>query len=229
MSRAAGRSIPRASVGRLPLYLRALADAVATGTATMSSSEIARRAGVSPDQVRRDLSSLGQLGTRGVGYDVASLLEEVRRALDLVRERRVVIVGVGNLGHALARYRGFPERGFRPVALVDADPRTVGEEIDGLRVRPMRELGRVVRDAGIDLGVICVPAAEAQRVTDALVGAGVRSILNFAPVEVEVPRGVTVRRVDLAIELQLLTYYGTRARPARARGAGAGGSATSRS
>ncbi|MFM7719213.1 MAG: redox-sensing transcriptional repressor Rex [Actinomycetota bacterium] len=211
----AGRPIPEATVGRLPLYLRALADLVADGTATASSATLASATGVNAAKVRRDLSYLGSYGTRGVGYDVGFLLEQVRRELGLTREWRVAIVGVGNLGHALARYRGFAERGFHPVALLDADDAKVGEVVEGLAVRPIADLRRVVRDERVAIGVICTPASDAQAVADALVAAGVRSIVNFAPVVLAVPEGVVVRRVDLAVELQILTYYERRAATSR--------------
>ena len=221
------RAIPAATVDRLPLYLRALAEIVASGTTTVSSASLAAASGVTPAKVRKDLSHLGSYGIRGVGYDVAVLGREVRRALGLTEDRRVAIVGVGNLGHALARYRGFAERGFRLVALLDADRAKVGEVVEGIRVRPIADLGAVVRGEEVAIGVICTPAAEAQAVAEALVAAGVRTILNFAPVVLDLPDGIVVRKVDLAVELQILTYYGQR--PARGeRGPGRRG-ATSRS
>ena len=201
------RTIPEATVGRLPVYLRALTDLAAEGTVTVSSTGLARAAGVNPAKVRKDLSHLGTYGTRGIGYDVAYLLHQVRRELGLTQDWPVAIVGVGNLGHALANYRGFAERGFRPVALLDADPSRVGEVVQGLRVRDVRDLADVVAAEGVAIGVICTPAAAAQAVADALVAAGVRSILNFAPAVLAVPEGVVVRKVDLGLELQILTYY----------------------
>ena len=201
------RSIPEATVGRLPVYLRALVEMAEAGTGTISSEALAEAAGVNSAKVRKDLSHLGSYGTRGVGYDVAYLIHQVRRELGLTQHWPIVIVGVGNLGHALANYRGFGERGFRPVALLDVDPAKVGESINGLEVRHVDELPDVVRRHDAAIGVIATPAPAAQQVADRLVDAGVRSILNFAPAVIAVPEGVSVRKVDLAIELQILAYY----------------------
>jgi redox-sensing transcriptional repressor len=194
-------------VGRLPLYLRALVEMAETGAVTVSSETLAEAAGVNSAKVRKDLSHLGSYGTRGVGYDVAYLIHQIRRELGLTQHWPIVIVGVGNLGHALANYRGFAERGFRIAGLVDADPAKVGEVVGGHSVRHLDELGEVVRNQDIAIGVICTPAPEAQGVADRLVAAGVRSILNFAPAVLTVPQGVSVRKVDLAIELQILAFY----------------------
>ena len=158
-------------------------------------------------KVRKDLSHLGSYGTRGVGYDVAYLLHQIRRELGLTQHWPIVIAGIGNLGHALANYRGFAERGFRTAALVDADPAKIGERIGELAIRPVEDLPAIAREHEALIGVICTPAAAAQAVADAMVGAGVRSILNFAPAPLAVPEGVSVRKVDLAVELQILTYY----------------------
>ena len=201
------RPIPEATVGRLPVYLRALVEMAEAGTGTISSETLAEAAGVNSAKVRKDLSHLGSYGTRGVGYDVAYLIHQVRRELGLTQHWPIVIVGVGNLGHALANYRGFGERGFRPVALLDVDPAKVGESINGLEVRHVDDLPDVVRRHDAAIGVIATPAPAAQQVADRLVDAGVRSILNFAPAVIAVPEGVSVRKVDLAIELQILAYY----------------------
>jgi redox-sensing transcriptional repressor len=201
------RPIPEATVGRLPIYLRALVELAELGHATVSSEMLAEAAGVNSAKVRKDLSHLGSYGTRGVGYDVAYLIHQVRRELGLTQHWPIVIVGIGNLGHALANYRGFAARGFRIAALVDADPLKVGEPVAGLHVRPVEDLPDIVRQNDGLLGVICTPAAEAQKVADRLVEAGIRSILNFAPAVLQVAEGVSVRKVDLAIELQILAYY----------------------
>jgi redox-sensing transcriptional repressor len=177
------------------------------GSATVSSDALARAAGVNSAKVRKDLSHLGSYGTRGVGYDVAYLIHQVRRELGLSQHWPIVLVGVGNLGHALANYRGFPERGFRIAALVDADPRKVGEVVGGLPVRHIDELGDIVGALDAAIGMICTPGAVAQEVADRLIDSGVRSILNFAPAVIAVPEGVSVRKVDLAIELQILAFY----------------------
>jgi redox-sensing transcriptional repressor len=202
-----GRAIPEATVGRLPVYLRALVELAEEGSPTVSSEVLAAATGVNSAKVRKDLSHLGSYGTRGVGYDVAYLLHQIRRELGLTQHWPIVIAGIGNLGHALANYRGFAERGFRPTALVDNDPAKVGEQVGDLRIRSIDDLGEIAREHDALIGVICTPAASAQSVADALVGAGVRSILNFAPVALSVPDGVSVRKVDLAVELQILTYY----------------------
>ena len=202
-----GRGIPEATVGRLPLYLRALVDLAGRGDATVSSDALADRAGVTSAKVRKDLSYLGSYGTRGVGYDVAYLIHQIRRELGLTQSWPIVIAGIGNLGHALANYRGFGERGFQVAALVDADPAKVGERVGPLEIRPIEELPALVRRHDVAIGVIATPAGAVQEVADLMVEAGIRSILNFAPAVVTVPEGVTVRKVDLAIELQILAFY----------------------
>jgi redox-sensing transcriptional repressor len=189
------------------LYLRALVDIAEVGSTTVSSDELADRAGVNSAKVRKDLSHLGSYGTRGVGYDVAYLIHQIRRELGLTQHWGIVIAGIGNLGHALANYRGFGERGFRVAALVDTDPAKIGERIGDLEIRPVEELPLLVRRHDIAIGVIATPASAVQDIADALVGAGIRSILNFAPAVITVPTGVSVRKVDLAIELQILAFY----------------------
>ncbi len=201
------RRIPEATVARLPLYYRALVETGEHDVPTISSERLAELAGVNAAKVRKDLSYLGSYGTRGVGYDVEYLLHEISRELGLTRDWPVVIVGVGNLGRALANYRGFGARGFRVVALVDADLQLVGKRIGELAVEPLDELDRIVSERGIAIGILAVPAAAAQEVTDRLVAAGVTSILNFAPAVCTVPDGVSMRKVDLAIELQILSFY----------------------
>jgi len=201
------RSIPEATVGRLPVYLRALVDIAEAGATTLSSEALADAAGVNSAKVRKDLSHLGSYGTRGVGYDVAYLIHQIRRELGLTQHWAIAIVGIGNLGHALANYRGFAERGFRVAALVDADPAKIGERIGDLEVRSLEELPELVRAHEIAIGVIATPATAVQEVADCLVTAGIRSILNFAPAVMTVPPGVSVRKVDLAIELQILAFY----------------------
>jgi redox-sensing transcriptional repressor len=162
---------------------------------------------VNAAKVRKDLSYLGSYGTRGVGYDVDELVGEIARELGLTHDWPVAIVGLGNLGHALANYRGFGARGFRIVALVDADPEKVGERVAGLAIEPLDVLDTIVAERKVAIGVIATPAASAQEVANRLVGAGVESILNFAPTVVTVPDGVSLRKVDLATELQILSFY----------------------
>ncbi len=199
--------IPDATVARLPLYRRSLLDLVGRRVATVSSEQLAEMAGVNAAKVRKDLSYLGSYGTRGVGYDVQFLVFEIERKLGLTTESPVVIVGLGNLGQALAKYGGFQERGFPIVALVDADPAKVGQPIGALLVESLDDLATVVAERSIAVGIIATPAAAAQDVADRLVGAGVRSILNFAPTVISVPDDVPLRKVDLATELQILSFY----------------------
>jgi redox-sensing transcriptional repressor len=201
------RSIPEATVGRLPRYLQALVGLAAEGTTVVSSEDLAAAAGVTSAKVRKDLSHLGSYGTRGVGYDVAYLIHQIRRELGLTQDWGIAIAGIGNLGHALANYKGFAARGFRVAALVDADPEKVGERVGDLRVAHVDDLPRLVREEAIAIGVVATPAGAVQEVVDRMVDAGIRSILNFAPAPVAAPPGVSIRSVDLAVELQILAYY----------------------
>jgi redox-sensing transcriptional repressor len=201
------RSIPEATVGRLPVYLRALVDLAEQGATTVSSEELADAAGVNSAKVRKDLSHLGSYGTRGVGYDVAYLIHQIRRELGLTQHWPIVIAGIGNLGLALANYKGFAERGFRIAAMVDVDPAKVGKRVGDLQIHHVRDLPDLVTEHGIAIGVIATPAAAVQDVADRFVEAGIRSILNFAPAMMNVPPGVSVRKVDLAVELQILAFY----------------------
>jgi redox-sensing transcriptional repressor len=197
--------IPEATVARLPLYLRALHALAEAGRTTISSEDLAEAAGVNSAKLRKDLSHLGSYGTRGVGYDVDHLVAEISRELGLARRCSVVLVGVGNLGRALAGYGGFAHRGLAIDVLLDADHSRVGEQIEGLTVRHIDDLPEVV--SGSTIGVIAVPAAAAQDVCDRLVAAGVTSILNFAPMVLTVPAQVDLRKVDLSIELQILAFH----------------------
>ncbi len=201
---AAGRRIPEATVSRLPVYLRVLGEAESD---TVSSEELAARAGVNAAQVRKDLSYLGSYGTRGVGYDVQYLLKQINRRLGLDAERRVAIVGLGNLGRALASYGGFPARGFAVVAAFDADPAKVGMQVGSAVVQPASSMVEVLREKEVDIAVITTPASSAQGVVDTLVEAGVGCILNFAPTTVVVPDKIALRQVDLGVELQILSFY----------------------
>jgi redox-sensing transcriptional repressor len=201
------RDIPEATVARLPVYLRALTTLADQGTATCSSEELAAAAGVNSAKLRKDLSYLGSYGTRGVGYDVDYLRYQIAREIGVTQDWPVVIVGIGNLGHALANFSGFRSRGFRVVALLDADPARHGEQVAGIDVRDFADLGSIVREHGVAIGVIATPASAAQDVADRMVDAGISSILNFAPSVIAVPDGVDVRKVDLSIELQILAYH----------------------
>jgi redox-sensing transcriptional repressor len=204
------QGIPEATIARLPVYLRALYSLADRGIASVSSEELATAAGVNSAKVRKDLSHLGSYGIRGVGYDVDYLVYQVSRELGLTQDWPVIIVGAGNLGRALANYGGFASRGFRVGALVDSDPAAVGSLIAGHRVRAADELERIVSGSDVMIAVIATPAAAAQGICDRLVAAGVTSILNFAPVVLNVPPGVDVRKVDLSIELQILAFHAQR-------------------
>jgi redox-sensing transcriptional repressor len=204
------QGIPEATIARLPLYLRALNALADREIASVSSEELAAAAGVNSAKLRKDLSHLGSYGTRGVGYDVDYLIYQVSRELGQTQDWPVVIVGAGNLGRALANYGGFASRGFHVAALLDADPAVIGSVIAGYRVRNADDIERVVVEHGVMIGAITVPAVAAQSICDRLVAAGVSSILNFAPVVLNVPDGVDVRKVDLSIELQILAFHAQR-------------------
>lgn len=203
--------IPDATVSRLPMYHRSLLSLTARGVLLVSSEELAEASGVSSAKLRKDLSFLGSYGTRGVGYEVEFLLYQIARALGLTQVWPVVIVGIGNLGNALAGYPGFASRGFSVVGLFDTDPNRVGETVTvagkEIVVSDISKLPQVVLSSGASIGVIATPETAAQEVCDVMVRNGITSILNFAPVLIEVPAGVDVRRVDLATELQILAFH----------------------
>lgn len=201
------RAVPEATVARLAVYLRVLTGMAERDLPTVSSEELAAAAGVNSAKLRKDLSYIGSYGTRGVGYDVALLVEQVERTLGLTRRHSVALVGVGNLGHALAGYGGFASRGFPVTALFDVDPDLVGIRIAGIVVDHVERIPEVCAQRGVTIGVITTPPSAAQGACDALVAAGVRSILNFAPVLLQVPDGVEVRKVDLAVEMQILSFH----------------------
>jgi len=199
--------LPEATVARLPEYLRALHHLAEQGCDTVSSEALAGAAGVNSAKLRKDLSHLGSYGTRGVGYEVELLVNQIESVLGLTQRRAVVLVGIGNLGHALAGYGGFATRGFRIGALLDVDPARVGERVGGLVVRHLDEVEAIAREQRINIAVLTTPAHAAQAVADKLVAAGITSILNFAPCVLSVPDGVDVRKVDLAVELQILSFH----------------------
>ena len=201
------RHIPEATVARLPVYLRSLAELVDEKIATVSSERLAEMAGVNAAKVRKDLSYLGSYGTRGVGYDVEYLLFQMSRELGLTHDWPVAIIGAGNLGSALANYGGFTQRGFPVAALFDSDRKKVGLEVHGVRVHHTDDITSVAKELKVGIGVIATPASAAQDVADKLVAAGVGSILNFAPTVISVPESVSLRKVDLALELQILSFY----------------------
>ena len=210
------RTVPASTVARLPIYLRALDGLADDGVETTSSGQLATLAGVGPAQLRRDLSFLGSHGTRGVGYDVEHLQAQVGAALGLTGDLAVVLVGIGNLGHALANYVAMAGKGFRVAALVDAGASVVGSTVAGLVVEHDRDLAEIVRREEVRLAVLATPADVAQGVCDRLVAAGVTGILTFVPRVLTVPAGVDVRSVDLATELQILAFHERRKTTARA-------------
>lgn len=198
--------IPKATVERLPRYLRCL-EQLPRHQSTISSSELARLSGMNSAKVRKDLSFLGSYGVRGVGYAVLDLATQIRRELGLTEDRNVIVVGIGNLGSALASYGGFGGRGFSIVALYDADPAKIGTQVDEFVVRSIEDIAGDAKTTDIAIGIITTPATVAQSVADLLVEAGIPSILNFAPASLNVPPTVQVRQVDLGTELQILSFY----------------------
>lgn len=204
------RSVPEAAVGRLAVYLRVLTSMIEQGVTTISSEVLAGAAGVNSATLRKDLSYVGSYGTRGVGYDTARLVEHIERLLGLTRHHSIAVVGIGNLGHALANYPGFPDRGFPVTALFDLDEDLIGVPVGGLPVDHVDSIPAVCAEREVTIGVICTPVHAAQGVCDLLVAGGVRCILNFAPVVLQVPDEVEVRRVDLAVELQILSFHQVR-------------------
>jgi redox-sensing transcriptional repressor len=201
------RVIPEATIARLPVYHRCLLQLQAEDRPTVSSEQLADLAGVNAAKVRKDLSYFGSYGTRGVGYDVEQLLVEIRRELGLTHDWPCIIVGAGNLGSALAKFAGFTDRGFSVVAVVDTHPDKVGQQLGALTVHHDDELPQLVREHHVVIGIITTPPSAAQEAADTLIGAGVHSILNFAPTVLDVPPHVLVREVDVAVELQILAFH----------------------
>ena len=199
--------VPEATIARLPVYLRALHQLAEAGSETVRSEALAAEVGVGSATLRKDLSHLGSYGIRGVGYDVEHLVAQVSRELGVSQRCSVVLVGIGNLGRALAGYDGFAARGLAVAALLDSDPTLVGQQVGGLVVRHVDELPAVLSGSDISIGVIATPAGAAQQVCDQLVAAGVTSVLNFAPVLLTVPDHVDLREVDLSVELLVLSFH----------------------
>ncbi len=198
--------LSRASVGRLSLYLRCLEGLLREGQAKVSSGQLGEPLGVTDAQVRKDLAALGSLGQPGIGYSTTELIAALRHALGIDRDWAVALVGVGNLARALLRYRGFEQRGFRIVGLFDIDPGKIGQRVEGVLIHPLEKLPAVVSAMGAELGVVAVPAEAAQQVADALVAAGVRGILNFAPTILRLPPTVSLVAVDLTVQLEQLAF-----------------------
>jgi redox-sensing transcriptional repressor len=201
------REIPDIIVSRLPVYLRALRRMQAQDQQTTSSQELGEQVGISAAQIRKDLSQFGEFGKQGTGYNITFLVGKLREILQVERAWDVALVGMGDMGHALARYQGFSDRGFRVAMVFDNDPEKIGRQVGEFVVRDAREIGNAIREAGIRVAMVCVPATVAQAVTTQLVEAGVSAILNYAPISLSVPAGVRVQYLDPSIGLQRMTYY----------------------
>lgn len=200
--------IPDIVIRRLPIYVRTLKHIEATGTSTVSSDDLAGQIGVTAAQIRRDLSYFGKFGKQGKGYDVSTLVAEIQRILNLDRQWDVALIGFGHLGQAIAAYRGFEASSFRIAAIFDRNPERVGTVAEsGVCVQAQADISRVVREMGIRMGIVAVPADAAQEVTDALIAGGVSAILNYAPVILRVPENVWIREVDPTSAMQSMTYY----------------------
>jgi len=198
---------PDVVIRRLPLYARSLRYLLEEGISSVSSQELGDRINVTAAQIRKDLSYFGEFGKQGIGYDVEKLLNQIERILGLTQEWPVALIGIGHLGEAIARYEGFRSQGIRIAALFDSDPTKIGNEIGGMSIAGDDQIDRIVREQGIKLAIVAVPASRAQEVADLLVAAGVRAILNYAPVVIQVPEGVWVRHIDPVAVLHSMTYY----------------------
>ncbi len=201
------REIPDIVVGRLPVYLRALTRMTAEGHTITSSKELGERLGISSAQIRKDLSHFGEFGKQGTGYQIEYLVEQLQRILKVDHEWQVALVGVGDLGHALAHYNGFGNRGFRIVILFDADPAKIGTTVEGLKVIDAAKLLDEIRARDLKVAMLAVPADKAQAVADKLVEAGVKGILNYAPINITTPKDVHVQYIDPVVHLQRMTFY----------------------
>jgi len=199
--------IPDATIGRLSLYSRYLIEAYEKGVTTVSSQSIADATGVTPAQVRKDLAYFGEFGTRGVGYNSKELYMHIMKILGLDKRWPVAIIGAGNLGRALSQYKGFHERGFDISCIFDNDPKKIGKKLSNINIYHLDVLEEKVKEFKIELGIIAVPAQAAQEVADKLAKAGIRGIMNFAPINITVPDNIVLRRVDLSAQLEYLTYY----------------------
>ncbi len=199
-------NIPPATVQRLPLYLQCL-EQLDTNSIGISSKKIAEIAKVNDAQVRRDLSYLGTLGTRGVGYDILTLRKQLELELGLVDGLSAIIIGIGNLGSALAEYEGFKEKGFKIVGLFDSDSKKLNKQIGNLAVKPLSEIKNTCEKYNVAIGIIATPEKSAEEIADNLIDCGIKSILNFAPIMLKNKSGIQIRSVDLSQELQILSYY----------------------
>ena len=199
--------IPEVVIDRLPVYARTLALLTRQGREVVSSQELGIQLGVTPAQIRKDLSYFGRFGKQGRGYNVKRLLEELRQILGLTRSWSMALVGVGKLGQAIVAYDGFVPQGFRIVEAFDADPKLVGTKVNDLVVKSVESLPGVLRGQEVEIGIVAVPAANAQQVIDMLVASGVKGILNYAPIAPQVPPHVRIKDIDPVLSLQSMTYY----------------------
>jgi redox-sensing transcriptional repressor len=205
--------IPEVVINRLPVYARALSELALSGESVVSSQALGELLDVTPAQIRKDLSYFGRFGKQGRGYNVNSLLAKLREILGIDRQWRLCLVGVGRLGQAIAEYGGFGPQGFEFVAAFDASPAIVGREIGGVTVSRIEELEKFLKTTRVDIGIVAVPANDAQKVVDQLVAAGIHAILNYAPITAHVPRDVTIRHIDPVLAMQSMTFYIKRAEP----------------
>lgn len=200
-------NIPDIVIGRLPVYLRALTRLMQEGQEVTSSHELGQRLGISSAQIRKDLSHFGGFGKQGTGYQIAYLVEQLRQVLKVNQEWEVVLVGAGDLGSALVHYKGFTNRGFRIAYVFDNSPDKVGKKVGDFTIRPMNEMQKVVQDNNVKIAMIAVPAEKAHEVANQLIEAGVRAILNYAPINLNVPSNVHVQYIDPVLHMQRMTYY----------------------
>jgi redox-sensing transcriptional repressor len=201
------QEIPEVVIDRLPVYARALSAMHRAGQDVVNSQELGERLGVTPAQIRKDLSYFGRFGKQGRGYNVARLLEELHQILGLTHEWPMVLVGVGQLGRAILGYGGFVPQGFRIVEAFDVDPSVVGDHVDGMEVHSVDALPGLIKKRKVEIAIVAVPAATAQGVIDILVDAGVKAILNYAPIAAQVPRDVQIKDIDPVLALQSMTFY----------------------
>jgi redox-sensing transcriptional repressor len=199
--------VPNIVVGRLPLYLRTLQLMSQEGRRVTSSQELGEKLGISAAQIRKDLSQFGEFGKQGTGYNIEFLTEQLRQILCVNKVWDVAVVGIGDVGHALARYQGFSNRGFRIVLLFDSDPQKIGKNVGGFTILSISDIVSKIQEAGVQIAMLSVPVEYAQQVTNLLVNAGVRAILNYAPINISVPPNVHVQYIDPVLHLQRMTYY----------------------
>jgi len=202
-----GEEIPKIIIGRLPLYLRVLRRLKNEGEVYASSQELGEMLDISGAQIRKDLSHFGELGKRGTGYEIEFLIEKIKQILNINQVWNIAVVGIGDVGHALARYNGFVNRGFKVTAIFDSNEKKVGTEVQGLVIRDIKDLKDVIHKEEIKIAAVATPASAAQSVTDSLVENGIKAILNYAPIYLKVPDDVLVEYIDPAIHLQKLSYY----------------------